>query len=71
MKRVNRQINRLRSVVERTVAPVWTWWLLYFGCQRPLGSSGRVFSSGAGVDFLRGYMPLMNKVRGRGRRTFK
>ena len=58
VKADNRRINRLRSVVERTIAPVLTWRVLHSGFRRPLGSYGRVFSSGAGVDFLCGADPL-------------
>lgn len=47
-KVVNRQINRLRSVVERVIANVKAWRVLHTGFRRPLGSYGRVFSSGTG-----------------------
>ena len=57
-KVVNRQINRLRSVVERVIANVKAWRVLHTGFRRPLGSYGRVFSSGAGFDFLCGADPL-------------
>ena len=40
----NRQINRLRSVVERVIAQVKTWRVLHSGFRRPLSSYGRVFS---------------------------
>ena len=49
VKADNRRINRLRSVVERTIAPVLTWRVLHSGFRRPLGSYGWVFSSGVGV----------------------
>ena len=39
-----RRINRLRSVVERVIAPVKTWRVLHTGLRRPLSSYGRVFS---------------------------
>ena len=61
VKENNRRINRLRSVVERFIAPVLTWRVLHTGFRRPLGAYPRVFSSGAGVDFLCGFGPLMNK----------
>lgn len=44
VKENNRQINRLRSVVERTIAQVKTWRVLHTGFRRPLGSYPRVFS---------------------------
>lgn len=40
----NRQINRLRSMVERVIAQVKTWRVLHSGFRRPLRSYGRVFS---------------------------
>ena len=58
VKENNRRINRLRSVVERTIAQVKTWRVLCSGFRRPVGSYGRVFSSGAGFDFLCGADPL-------------
>ena len=48
-KKNNRQINRLRSVVERTIAQIKTWRVLHAGFRRPLSSYGRVFS-GAVAD---------------------
>ena len=51
---VNRQINRLRSVVERVIANVKAWRVLHTGFRRPLGSYSRVFSSGEGVGVLCG-----------------
>lgn len=48
----NRRINRLRSVVKRTIAQVTTWRVFSSGVRRPLGSYSRVFSSGAGADLL-------------------
>lgn len=56
-----RRIIRLRSVVERVIAQVKTWRVLHSGFRRPLRSYGRVFSSGAGVDFLCGVGTFMNK----------
>ena len=47
VRKYNWQINRLRSVVERTIAQVKTWRVLHTGFRRPLGSYPRVFSSGA------------------------
>lgn len=44
VKENNPQINRLRSVVERTIAQVKTWRVLHTGFRRPLGSYRRVFS---------------------------
>ncbi|MFJ3031256.1 hypothetical protein ACIP5Z_00085 [Rothia terrae] len=61
VKENNRRINRLRSVVERTIAQVKTWRVLHTGFRRPLGVYLRVFSSGAGADFLCGFEPFMNK----------
>lgn len=61
VKENNRRVKRLRSVVERTIAPVLTWWVLRSGFRRPLGSYGRVFSSGAGVDVFCCFEPLRNK----------
>lgn len=40
---VNREINRLRSVVERVIAQVKCWRVLHSGFRRPLGSYRRVF----------------------------
>ena len=54
----NRVLNRLRSVVERVIAQVKTWRILHTGFRRPLGSYGRVFSSGAGLVFLAAGHPL-------------
>lgn len=48
-------------MVERTIAQVKTWRVLHTGFRRPLGVYLRVFSSGAGADFLCGFGPLMNK----------
>lgn len=56
LKKNNRQINRLRSVVERTIAQVKTWRVLHSGFRRPLGSYGRVFSVVRGlIFFVAGY----------------
>lgn len=57
----NRVLNRLRSVVERVITQVKTWRILHTGFRRPLGSYGRVFSSGAGVGVFGCGAPLMNK----------
>lgn len=46
---VNRQISRLRSMVEQAIAPVKTWRVLHSGFRRSLGGDGRVFSSGVEV----------------------
>ena len=46
---VNRQINRLRSVVERVIANVKAWRVLHTGFRRPLRVYGRVFSVVRGV----------------------
>ena len=62
VKENNRRVNRLRSVVERTIAHVKTWRVLHTGFRRPLSSYPRAFSSGAGADFLCGFDPLMNKL---------
>ena len=58
VKVVNRFINSRRSVVERVIAQVKTWRVLHTGFRRPLGVYLRVFSSGAGADFFRGWVPL-------------
>lgn len=57
-KVVNCQINRLPSVVERAIAQLKTWRVLYSGFRRPLGSYTRVFYSGAGLVFLIAGYPL-------------
>lgn len=44
VKENNRQINRLRSVVEGTIAQVKIWRVLHTRFRRPLGSYPRVFS---------------------------
>ena len=44
VKKNNHQINRLRSVVEWTIAQVKTWRVLHSGFRHLLGSYGRVFS---------------------------
>ena len=49
---VNRQIKRLRSVVERAIAQVKTWRVLHSGFRRPLGVYGRVFSVMRGLVLL-------------------
>lgn len=61
LKENNRRINRLRSVVERVIAPVLTWRVLHSGFRRPPGSlmEGVFFCCG-GLVFLR-LGPLMNK----------
>ena len=59
IKKNNRRINRLRSVVKRTIAHIKNWRVLHTGFRRSLGSYSRVFSSGAGADFFRGVEPLM------------
>lgn len=56
----NRQIIRLRLLVEWVIAQVKTWRVLHSGFRRPLGSYGRVFSSGAGADLLCGFGTFMN-----------
>ena len=48
----NRQITRLRSVVERTIAQIKTWRVLHTGFRRPLSSYGRVFSLVRGLIFF-------------------
>ena len=60
-KVVNRQINKLRCVVERVIANVKTWRVLHSGFRRPLSAYARVFSSGAGVGVYGCWVPLMNK----------
>ncbi|WP_370592555.1 transposase family protein [Rothia sp. ZJ1223] len=50
----NRVINRVRAVVERVIAQIKTWRIFHTGFRRPLGSYGRVFSSGAWVGVLCG-----------------
>lgn len=52
IKKNNRRINRLRSVVKRTIAHIKNWRVLHTGLRRSLGSYSRVFSSGAGADFF-------------------
>lgn len=52
VKKNNRFINRLRSVVERVIAQIKIWRILHTGFRSALGSYGRVFSSGAGLVFL-------------------
>lgn len=62
VKESNCRINRLKLEVERVMNQVKTWRVLHTGFRRPLGSYGRLFSSGAGVDiFAAG--PLMNKLK--------
>ena len=58
MRQNNRRINRLRSVVERTIAQVLIWRVLCSGFRRPVGSYGRVFSSGGWVGVFGGADPL-------------
>ena len=58
VKKNNRRINRLRSVVERTIAQVKTWRVLHTGFRRPLSSYGRVFSVVRALIFFRGTDPL-------------
>lgn len=41
VKKNNRQINRLRSVVERMIAHIKTWRVLHSGFRRPLSSYER------------------------------
>ena len=56
LKKSNRQINRLRYVVERTIAPVLTWQVLHSGFRRPPGSYMRMFSLvRALIFFVAGY----------------
>jgi len=54
----NRQINRLRSVVERVIAQVKTWRVLHSGFRRTLGSYGRVFSVVRALIFFAASDPL-------------
>lgn len=51
-KAVDRQINRLRSVVEQVVVNVKAWRVLRTGFRRPLGSYRRVFSVVRGLVFF-------------------
>ena len=60
VKENNRRVNRLRSVVERVIAQVKTWRVLYSGFRRPLGSYGRVFSVVRALIFFAA-SDLMNK----------
>lgn len=55
VKENNRQINRLRSVVERTIVQIKTWRIFHTGFRRPLSAYGRVFSSGAWGGVLCGW----------------
>ncbi|QNV37690.1 transposase family protein [Rothia terrae] len=52
VKRNNRLLNRLRSVVERVIAHIKTWRVLHMGFRRPLSSYQRVFSVVRGLVFL-------------------
>lgn len=54
----NRQINRLRSVVEWVIAQVKTGRVLHSGFRRPLGSYGRVFSVVRALIFFAALDPL-------------
>lgn len=54
----NRQIIRLRSVVERVIAQVKTGTVLHSGFRRPLGSYGRVFSVVRALIFFVALDPL-------------
>ena len=58
VKENNRRVNRLRSVVERVIAQVKTWRVLYSGFRRPLGSYGRVFSVVRALIFFAASDPL-------------
>ncbi len=61
MRENNRQINRLRSVVERMIAPVLTWRVLYTGFRRPIALYGQVFSVVRALIFCVAPDSLMNK----------
>ena len=52
VKKNNRIINRLRSVVEPVIAQLKVWRVLHAGFRRALGSYGRVFSVVGGLVFL-------------------
>lgn len=58
VKKVNRVINRLRSVVERVIAQVKTWRVLHSGFRRPLRVYGRVFSVVRGVGVFGGWFDM-------------
>lgn len=47
----NRVVNRLRAVVERVIAQIKTWRVLYSGFRRSLGVYGRVFLVVRGLVF--------------------
>ena len=61
VKEDNCRINRLRSVVERVIAHIKTWWVIW-GFSVRWVFYVRVFSSGAGVGVFCGFGPLMNKL---------
>lgn len=52
VKKNNRVVNRLRSVVERVSAQIKTWRVLHTGFRRLLGVCGRVFSVVWRLGFL-------------------
>ncbi|MFD1617752.1 transposase family protein, partial [Rothia amarae] len=58
VKENNRRINRLRSVVERTIAQVKTWRVLHTGFRRPLGVYLQVFSVVRALIFFAASDPL-------------
>ncbi|MFJ3031271.1 transposase family protein [Rothia terrae] len=58
VKENNRRINRLRSVVERTIAQVKTWRVLDSEFWRPLGPYSRVFLVVQGLIFFAALNPL-------------
>lgn len=54
----NRRVNRLRSVVERTIAQVETWRVLRAGFRRPVSSYRRAFSVVRALVFFASTNPL-------------
>ena len=48
VKKNNRGLNRLRSVVERAIAQIKTWQVLHARFRRPLALHGRVFFAAGG-----------------------
>lgn len=54
----NRVINKLRAVVERVIAQIKTWGVLYSVFRRPLSVYGRVFSVVRGLVFMAAGHPL-------------
>ena len=57
VKADNRRINRLRSVVERTIAPVLTWRVLHSGCRVRWVLMGGCFLLARGLIFFAARTP--------------